>query len=203
MAALPILLKRWLLFRSYRNVDVHFDGPVRAAGAGALTVAHDRQSELGVEHYVEIALLRHPDAILVLLDADKSCPKTLGPQLLTRARTRVPSGYPIGVVIAKKEYEAWFLAAFASSRFRKALPNLQFTLARRSLPKATKIEEVGDCKKYVANLIGLKKYEATIHQAQLTEILPFTRGMTRRSRSFRKLLKELDSLLVQGRKRRG
>jgi len=201
--AVPVLLQRWLSFRHYYNVEVDVVGPVRAPGKGALTVAHDGKNELGVEHYVEIALLRQPDALLVLLDADKECPMVLGRNLLKRASSVVPHSYPIGVVVAKREYEAWFLAAFASSRFRDGLTELGFTLNRRSLPRGTRVEEIADCKKHVAGLIGLKKYEETIHQAQLTEILPFTRGMTRRSRSFRKLLKELHSLLVQARKRRG
>jgi hypothetical protein len=102
VTSVPILLRRWLSFRHYRNVEVHVEGPVRAAGVGALTVAHDSEHELGVEHYVEIALLRQPDVILVLLDADKKCPKTVAPELLARARTYVPSDYPIGVVIAKR-----------------------------------------------------------------------------------------------------
>ncbi len=201
--AVPILLRRWLSSRHYHNVEVDVGGPVRASGKGALTVSHDGENELGVEHYVEIALLRQPDAVFVLADADEECPMILGHDLLQRALTVVPRAYPVGVVVAKREYEAWFLVAFASSRFRDELTKLGFILNHRSLPRGIRVEEVADCKKYVANLIGLKKYEETIHQAQLTEILPFTRAMTRRSRSFRKLLKELDSLLIQARKRRG
>ena len=41
--------------------DVHVDGPVRASGVGALKVPHEQGDDLGVEHYVEIALLRRPD----------------------------------------------------------------------------------------------------------------------------------------------
>jgi hypothetical protein len=210
--AVPILLRRWLRFRRHHNIEVHEDGPVRASGRGAITVAHDEKNELGVEYYIGKALLREPqpDVILILIDADEECPRNLAPSLLARARALVPPDYPIGVVIAKREYEAWFLAAFPSTRFRQALTelgkSLNFRLTGQSLPRGMDVEEIADCKKEVAKLLGLKKYKETIHQSALTHLLPFTRGamrgMARRSRSFRKLLKELHELLVRARRRR-
>jgi hypothetical protein len=182
--------------------DVDLAGPVRAAGKGALKVAHDANDELGVEHYLEIALLRSPDAIVVILDADEDAPETLGPSLLARARSVVPGNFPIAVVVAKREYEAWFLAAFPSARFRDELMGLEYTLARQSLPPRTDVEAIADCKSYVAHLIGVKKYEPTIHQPALTEILPFTSAMTHRSPSFGRLLTELTALMGQVRRRR-
>ena len=202
--AVPILLRSWLRFRRYRNVDIDLDGPVLAGGKGNLEVAYDRVLGRGVEHYVRLALLGQPDAILILLDADKECPRTLAAGLLARARTLVPSDYPIGVVVAKREYEAWFLAAFPSTRFRRELmelgKKLNLHLTRQSLPRGIDIEGIADCKKYVAGLLGLEKYRPTTHQPDLTRILPFTPGMIGRSRSFRKLLKELDELLIRARR---
>jgi hypothetical protein len=204
VAAVPILIRRWLRHRNYHLFfDVDLAGPVRASGKGALRVPHNEADELGVEHYLEIALLRRPDIILVILDADEDCPRSLGPALLARARRLVPPDYPIGVVIARREFEAWFLAAFPGSRFRDGLSAQGFILTRRSLPRGTEVEAIADCKAYVARLIGLKKYEPTIHQPKLTKLLPFTAEMTRRSRSFRKLLKELGALLAQARRRAG
>ena len=212
VVALPILLRRWLQFRRYHNFEVDVVGPVRAAGQGAIKVPHDRKSELGIEHYLEVALLRRPDAILVLLDADDDCPKALAPRLLARARMMVPADYPIGIVIANREYEAWFLAAFASPGFRRSLEKEGFRLRQRSLPRGMQIESVADCKKRIAALIDFEegkpngsppaKYHETTHQPVLTKLLPFTPGMQRRSRSYRKLLKELHTLLMQARRRR-
>ena len=51
--------------------------------------------------------------ILVLLDADKDCPGELGPALLRRAQA-ARSDREIRVVLAKSEFEAWFLASIAS-----------------------------------------------------------------------------------------
>jgi hypothetical protein len=202
VAAVPVLLQRWLSFRRYHNVEVHVDGPVRASGKGSLTVPHDGKKELGVEHYLKHALFRQPDAVLILLDADEDCAMTLGSRLHERALRMVPRDYPIGVVVATREYEAWFVAGFASARFRAELANRGYTLQRQGLPRGTEVEDIADCKKYFAKLIGLKKYEEKVHQFRFTGILPFTRAVTRRSRSFRKLLKELDALLVEARKRR-
>jgi hypothetical protein len=202
VAAVPILLRNWLSFRRYRNVEIDFAGPVFAGGKGTLAAAHESARRRGVEHYVRLALLRQPDVILVLLDADDDCPVTLGRGLLARARAHVPPDYPIGVVVAKREYEAWFLAAFPSTRFRQALAELGFRLTRHSLPRGMDVEAIADCKKEVARLLGLKKYAPTAHQPALTGCLPFARGMSRRSRSFRKLLKELHGLLDQKRRRR-
>ena len=51
--------------------------------------------------------------VLVLLDADDDCPAALGPALLERARA-ARSDVPISVVLANREFEAWFIAAAES-----------------------------------------------------------------------------------------
>ena len=50
-------------------------------------------------------------AILVLIDADKDCPRELGVQL-ARMSSDAGVGIPIAVVCAKPEYENWFLASY-------------------------------------------------------------------------------------------
>jgi len=62
------------------------------------------------------------------------------------------------------------------------------------------IETSTVCKSDVADLIGVKKYEPTIHQPDLTDILPFTAAMTRRCPSFSRLLTELNLLMGQARR---
>ncbi|MGC8638858.1 MAG: hypothetical protein ACP5XB_03140 [Isosphaeraceae bacterium] len=144
--AVPILLRRWLRHRNFhRYLDVHLDGPVRASGKGALKVPHNADEELGIEHYVEIALPRRPDAIIVILDIDDDAPEILGPQLLRRARANVPVDFPLCVVLARREYEAGFLSTFPCSRFRAGLEALGFELSRRSLPRGIDVEAISDC----------------------------------------------------------
>ena len=107
--ALPVLLDRlsaWLLPEGYRavarpplrtrkdrflNKDAEFDRFVGLAG-----------SKAGAE-----------GSVLILLDADDDRPAELGRDVLERARRLLPN-LPVSVVIANREFEAWFLAAAAS-----------------------------------------------------------------------------------------
>jgi hypothetical protein len=116
-----------------------------------------------VEHCTRSEWLRRPDVILVLLDADEVCPATLAAALLARARTQLPHDCPIGVVVANREYEEWFLAAFASAKFRRELEEQGYRPRRRSLPRGMNVEAVADCKARVETLIDLK-YKPPIHQ---------------------------------------
>lgn len=58
--------------------------------------------------------------IAVFLDADTDCPAELGPKLLEAAR-EARSDRPIVVVVAKSEFEAWFLAAARSLRGHRGI----------------------------------------------------------------------------------
>ena len=59
--------------------------------------------------------------ILVLLDADEDCPKELAANLKARCQVE-HADVTISIVIAKKEYEAWFLAAANSLAGQRGLP---------------------------------------------------------------------------------
>lgn len=69
-----------------------------------------KENEL--ERYVDLAARQAgPDGrILILLDADDDCPPQRASEILKRA-TAVRSDRRIQVVLAQREYEAWFLAA--------------------------------------------------------------------------------------------
>ena len=100
--AAPVLLRRVLGERLGRY-DLEVKRPKKAKGRGRLVKR--------LESFLEYAR-RTPRcaAILVLLDADKDCPKELGARLACRALT-TGVGIPIAVVCAKPEYENWFLAS--------------------------------------------------------------------------------------------
>ncbi len=61
-------------------------------------------------------------AIFIILDSDDDCPAEVGPALLHRV-SQVFRNVPIAVVLAKHEFEAWFLAAAESLRGRRGLRN--------------------------------------------------------------------------------
>ena len=189
--AVPVLLRRWFRHRRYHNFETP-DLAIRASGAGALKCAHDADEDLGIESYVERAAAERPDGILVLLDADDECldraktaRKGLGPELRDRARA-IAKHIPIEVVVADREYEAWFLAGLSALRKAgKVPPGAPF--------KLDKIETIRDCKKPIRSLLG-RPYEPTTDQPDFTLALPFTSAMSIRSRSYRRLLKALDAL---------
>ena len=76
-----------------------------------------------LERVVELAArkLGGPGGIFVLLDCEDACPASLGPALLARVR-RARGDLPTTLVLARREYEAWFLGAAASLAGRRGLP---------------------------------------------------------------------------------
>jgi hypothetical protein len=191
--AVPVLLRHWFQRRRFRNFETP-DLAIRAPGAGALKCPHDADDELGIEYYVEMAAREQPDGILIVLDADDECQERsktrrqgLGPELLERARTTAPH-IPIEVVVANREYEVWFLAALTRLRQSGLIP--QEARLEKQLPD---LETIRDCKKPLTALLG-RPYEETTDQPEFTDVLPFTSGMAKRSRSYRKLLKALEEL---------
>ncbi|MGN9894906.1 hypothetical protein [Micromonospora sp. L31] len=57
------------------------------------------------------------------LDADDHCPADLGPRLLHRAQAARPD-VKVCVVLANREFEAWFLAAAKSLGGLRGLPDV-------------------------------------------------------------------------------
>lgn len=105
--AVPILLRRVLHSQAAHPVEVR--RPIRVKRNQVV-----KPGEL--ERVIELASMQ-PDcrAILILLDADDDCPAVLGPELLLRAQTARPD-IPCSVVLAKSEFEAWFVASIESLR---------------------------------------------------------------------------------------
>ena len=166
-------------------------GAVCAKGQANLLATSLPNKQRGIEYFVKAALAGNPDFLLIVLDADDVCleraqrrEQPLGPHLVERARA-VAGHKEIGVVIADREFEAWFLhhrAAIATS-CPTASP---WEPTRR-------IEDIRDCKKVMGRLFG--SYEPTVDQARFTRLLPLADGAASPSRSFRKLHKELGRLL--------
>ncbi len=120
--------------------------------------------------------------VLVLLDADDDLPCVLGPRLLTQARAR-RKDRDISVVVATREYEAWFLAAAESLRGHRALP---MDLASPAHP-----EGIRDAKGWLDERMP-GGYSETLDQPALTAM--FDLALARRSDSFDKLFREVGRL---------
>ncbi|MFM7201018.1 MAG: DUF4276 family protein [Myxococcota bacterium] len=158
----------------------------------------------GIENFVRQAVqVRGADAVLVLLDADKECEtrsrngeRSLGPWLLERAKA-IAGHKPISVVVAHREYEAWLIAGWPEIhtmlKNRPAqFPNLKDDVI--SLKHSKACEQLSGYERLLENALG-EPYVKTRHQALLTKGVSFSREMQDRSRSFRKLVKELAALV--------
>lgn len=105
MAAAPELIRK-LCFELGR-----FDIEVRRGYRASRSGLSDPQK---LSQLIEAAYAQYrPDAILILFDADDDCPKELRQKLFP-----VCDSAPVrcSVVVANREYEAWFLGAVLSLR---------------------------------------------------------------------------------------
>jgi hypothetical protein len=123
--------------------------------------------------------------ILVLLDADEDCPKDLAVRLLGRARF-ARSDRSIHVVLAKTEYESWFLAAAGSLAGRRGL--------RGDVVAPPDPESIRDPKGWLGERMSAgRTYRETLDQPALTA--EFDLEAARTSRSFEKLWRSVSECL--------
>jgi hypothetical protein len=113
--AVPILIRR-LLGERRPDLPVQIPPPLRLS-RGKLTTPSElsRAVELMARKAGESA------PVLIFIDADDDCPAELGPKLLAVARS-ARADREIGVVVAQREFEAWYLASAGSLRGIGGLP---------------------------------------------------------------------------------
>ncbi len=119
--------------------------------------------------------------VLLLLDADDDCPKIKGAELLQRARDVVPDR-PVSVVLANREFEAWFIASASSLDGVRGF-------ALQPEDAGVDAESPRNAKGWMAARMPSSYGETTdqpAFAAQMDLALAYER-----SRSFRKLCKEL------------
>ena len=169
--AVPVLLRR---------IVAEVAPATTARIARPIRVPRDRIVQEGeLERYLNIAV-KHggPDAgILILLDANGDCPAELGPKLLKRARQARPDKR-IHLVLAKREYEAWFIAALES--------------VVSDAPSApADPEAIRGAKEWIRRH---QPYRPTVDQAPLTARFDLTEAR-RNAPSFRKMCRAVHALL--------
>jgi hypothetical protein len=108
VAALPVLLRR---LSQWRGPADHVDilTPIRVYKDRFL----NRPEEFS--RHLQLAAAKCGDSgwILILFDADDDCPAQRGQTVLAKARAIIPHRR-VAVVLANREYEAWFIAAAGS-----------------------------------------------------------------------------------------
>jgi hypothetical protein len=179
--AVPVLLRR-LANALNPTLALQVEPPIRITKSKLLQAGE-------LERAVELAARKvgSAGAILILLDSDEDCPATLGPNLLGRA-CAARGDIPISVVLAKHEFEAWFLAAAESLRGRRGL--------RDDLVTPVQPESVGGAKEWLADhMRGDHHYVETLDQPALAAI--FDLAAARRADSFDKCWREMNRLMAE------
>ncbi len=173
-AALPVLLRRlgaWLSPEQYINVA----RPIRVGRNQFLNRDEIFSKQL------QLAALKctQPGWILILLDADNDCPAELARTILERSMLIIPN-HRVSVVLANREYEAWFLASALSLNGAR---NLRIGAAPASA------ESVRGAKEWLSERIPNGRYREVTDQPALSAVMDLQMAREN-SRSFHKLCTE-------------
>ena len=124
-------------------------------------------------------------AIFIIFDSDDDCPAELGPALFHRA-SQARSDLPIAVVLAKHEFEAWFLAAAESLRGQRGL--------RTDFHSPDNPEAIRGAKEWLRQRMQSgRTYRETRDQSALTAL--FDLDQARQADSFDKCYRDIVRLL--------
>ena len=178
--AFPILLRR-LIPELGCYVDV--------GGAPFRSKRTEMVREADFKRAVQIAAFKpNACALLVLFDADDDCASSHVPDMARWAREVAPQ-LPSAVVMARREYEAWFLAAIESLHGERGISS--------GAVYPGNPEEKRDAKGVIKMFTPKNApYSPTADQPALSAL--FDLGMAyRRASSFQKLVKELCRLLEE------
>jgi hypothetical protein len=177
--SVPILVRR-LAVHLEPELPLRVERPIRVPKSKLV-----RAGEL--ERAVELAAFRITGvgSVLVLIDADDDCPATLGPSLVQRASNARPD-VDVSVVVAKAEFEAWFLASTVSLRGRRGLSG--------EMTSPSDPEAIRGAKEWLRqHLPSGKRYSETLDQPALTS--QFDLEQARSADSFDKCYREIRRIL--------
>jgi hypothetical protein len=119
--------------------------------------------------------------LMILLDADDDCPAQLAAATMRRVAT-ITSHSRVSIVLANREYEAWFIAAAPSLDGHRS-----FKLNPEDM--AVDAERPRDAKGWVKARMQGKSYGETTDQPAFTALFDLQQAHDK-SRSFRKLCSE-------------
>lgn len=179
MEAVPLLTRR-ICHELHNYFPMQTSRPVRITKSKLLR-------PLELERAVRLARLNSGSgAILILIDADRDCPAILGPQLKARALSVLSSPDTVSVVLAKQEFETWFLAAAESLGGKKGLHD--------QLSRPPAYETIQGAKEWLTrNMPHGAKYSPTVDQAALVAAMDL--NAARSCQSFDRLCRELHRLI--------
>ena len=181
VVAVPLLIRR-IAAELHPDLVIETPRPIRVQRNQV--VQADR-----FEQRVELAAQRigGQGAIFIILDADDACPAQLGPELLNQA-SQTRSDLPIAVVLAKYEFEAWFLASAESLRGQRGL--------RDNIQPPNDPETIRGAKEWLTHRMeGSRTYSETHDQPALAALFDIDKA--RQVDSFDKCYREIVRLLEE------
>jgi hypothetical protein len=177
--AVPVLLRRLRDEAGVFQLDVN--RPIRRYHSELVAEASLRKA-------VRLARLQADCcAVLILFDSDTDCPKTLAPTIQAWAQSEARD-IPCAVVMAHREYEAWFLATVESLRGRRSIRHDAISHPQPEAPRGAKEE-------LERRMAPGKNYSETRDQAPLTAAFDLATAHAR-CRSFRRLVRAFGLLVV-------
>ncbi|MER5968648.1 DUF4276 family protein [Streptomyces sp. NPDC002055] len=185
ISALPVLLRRLMYEAEIWDADIQ---PPFLVDRGRLV--RPGGLEAAVEAQARRVPADCPGGILVVIDADDDCPASLGPSLLARAEATRPDRRT-AVVMASREFEAWFLASAPSLGGRAGLA--------RHLEVPANSETLRDCKGWLTHhrRDGVR-YRPRVDQAALTQDMDLDLARANSS-SFEKFCRDIKYLVTGNR----
>ena len=120
--------------------------------------------------------------VLVLLDADDDCPAEFVAPLVERVKAHI-GHRRVSVVLANREYEAWFIAAADSLNHHRGFVFVPAEIIEAEIPR--------DAKGWIGGRMESGTYRETTDQAAFSARMDLQQAFDR-SRSFRKLSREWD-----------
>jgi len=181
--SVPILLRRMLTLSGVSDMV-----PARPFRVKRNRIVKEGELERAVDQ-----VIRDRDnvgCILVLLDAEGDCPAELGPSLVERCRDA--TSLPVAVVLANREFEAWFLGAKESLR---GLRGIRQDASAPALP-----EHVQGAKEQLTRNMGNHRYLEVDDQPAFAEMMDLG-AARKRCPSFDRLCRELERIVKEARSR--
>ncbi|SDQ61887.1 protein of unknown function [Paraburkholderia tuberum] len=182
VSALPILLRRMAAQWSPDTV-INPLQPIRVRRDRFL----NKEEEFRRQLLLAAAKTGEDGWILIVLDADDDCPARLGQKIFERARQYVPHRR-LSVVLANREFEAWFIAAAPSLDGARG-----FSIAPTELLDA---ETPRNAKGWMREHMQSGTYSEILDQPAFTARMDLQQALDN-SRSFRKLHKEWQTHVSQ------
>lgn len=179
--AVPVLIRR-IAWDLNPEITIIVETPIRAP---RYQVVKDGELESRIE--LAAQKIGGQGAIFIILDSEDDCPAELGPELLRRA-SQIREDLPIAVVIANREFEAWFLAAAESLRGKRGLKN--------NIHPPNDLEAIRGAKEWLdQRMENNESYSETTDQPALAAL--FDMEQARQADSFDKCYRDIVRLLEE------